>query len=75
VLTGPAGKTFLSRSQTLVQYRLADDDINGSAKASLTTAVPDPAPLTPTISPIDNSPTTDTSLDTTNVRPRTTQQD
>ncbi|WP_295844148.1 RNA-binding protein [Tardiphaga sp.] len=35
VLTGPAGKTFLSRSQTLVQYRMADDDGNASAKASV----------------------------------------
>ena len=26
LLAGPAGKTFLSRSQTLVRYRLADDD-------------------------------------------------
>ena len=75
VLTGPAGKTFLSRSQTLVQYRLADDDINASAKASLTTAAPDSVPLTPTISPIENSPTTDMSSETTNVRPRTAQQD
>ncbi len=66
VLTGPAGKTFLSRSQTLVQYRLADDDINASAKASQTHAAPDPAPLTTTISPIETS---------TTVRPRTTQQD
>jgi hypothetical protein len=66
VLTGPAGKTFLSRSQTLVQYRLADDDINASAKASLTTAAPETEPLTPTISLIETS---------TTVRPRTTQQD
>src|SRR3954452_14209853 len=26
LLAGPASKTFLSRSQTLVQYRMADDD-------------------------------------------------
>ena len=26
LLAGPAGKTFLSRSQTLVRYRMADDD-------------------------------------------------
>jgi predicted RNA-binding protein YlxR (DUF448 family) len=66
VLTGPAGKTFLSRSQTLVQYRLADDDINASAKASQTLAAPETVPLTTTISTIENS---------TTVRPRTTQQD
>jgi uncharacterized protein len=44
VLTGPAGKTFLSRSQTLVRYRMADADINASAKTSLTHASPDTAP-------------------------------
>lgn len=74
VITGPAGKTFLSRSQTLVQYRLADDDINASAKASQTHAAPDTAPLTTTISPI--SPIETTLIETTTtVRPRTTQQD
>jgi len=26
LLAGPASKTFLSRSQCLVQYRMADDD-------------------------------------------------
>jgi hypothetical protein len=26
LLAGPAGKTFLSRSQILVRYRIADDD-------------------------------------------------
>jgi hypothetical protein len=26
VLAGPASKTFLSRSQILVRYRMADDD-------------------------------------------------
>jgi hypothetical protein len=26
LLAGPAGKTFLSRSQVLVRYRMADDD-------------------------------------------------
>jgi hypothetical protein len=26
LLAGSAGKTFLSRSQTLVRYRMADDD-------------------------------------------------
>jgi uncharacterized protein len=26
LLAGPAGKTFLSRSQLLVRYRMADDD-------------------------------------------------
>jgi hypothetical protein len=26
LLAGPASKTFLSRSQTLVRYRMADDD-------------------------------------------------
>ena len=26
LLAGPAGKTFLSRSQILVRYRMADDD-------------------------------------------------
>jgi predicted RNA-binding protein YlxR (DUF448 family) len=34
VLKGTAGKTFLSRSQTLVRYRMADDDGNASARAS-----------------------------------------
>ena len=35
LLAGPAGKTFLSRSQTLVRYRLADDDKTaGAAKNS-----------------------------------------
>jgi predicted RNA-binding protein YlxR (DUF448 family) len=44
VLTGTAGKTFLSRSQTLVRYRMADDDGNASAKISLTHAAPATAP-------------------------------
>ena len=44
VLTGPAGKTFLSRSQNLVRYRMADADINARAKTSLTHASPDTAP-------------------------------
>jgi len=44
VLTGPAGKTFLSRSQNLVRYRMADADIDARAKPSLTHAVPDTAP-------------------------------
>lgn len=44
VLTGPAGKTFLSRSQNLVRYRMADADINARAKPSLTHASPDMAP-------------------------------
>ncbi len=44
VLTGPAGKTFLSRSQILVRYRMADADINARAKPSLTHASPDTAP-------------------------------
>jgi len=35
LLAGPAGKTFLSRSQTLVRYRMADDDKTaGAAKNS-----------------------------------------
>ena len=35
LLAGPAGKTFLSRSQILVRYRLADDDKTaGAAKNS-----------------------------------------
>lgn len=35
LLAGPAGKTFLSRSQILVQYRTADDDKTaGAAKNS-----------------------------------------
>ena len=33
LLAGPAGKTFLSRCQTLVQYRLADDGNAGSMTA------------------------------------------
>jgi hypothetical protein len=38
LLAGPAGKTFLSRSQLLVRYRMADDDktADGSAKNSET---------------------------------------
>jgi len=35
LLAGPAGKTFLSRSQSLVRYRMADDDkMAGAAKNS-----------------------------------------
>jgi len=35
LLAGPAGKTFLSRSQILVRYRMADDDkMAGAAKNS-----------------------------------------
>ena len=35
LLAGPAGKTFLSRSQILVRYRMADDDKTaGAAKKS-----------------------------------------
>jgi uncharacterized protein len=35
LLAGPAGKTFLSRSQILVRYRMADDDKTaGAAKNS-----------------------------------------
>lgn len=33
LLAGPASKTFLSRCQTLVRYRLADDDKAGAATA------------------------------------------
>jgi predicted RNA-binding protein YlxR (DUF448 family) len=33
VLAGPASKTFLSRSQTLVRYRMADDDETASNAA------------------------------------------
>jgi len=32
VLAGPASKTFLSRSQLLVRYRMADDDKTAGAK-------------------------------------------
>ena len=36
LLAGPAGKTFLSRSQVLVRYRMADDDkIAGRAAGNL----------------------------------------
>jgi predicted RNA-binding protein YlxR (DUF448 family) len=36
LLAGPAGKTFLSRSQFLVRYRMADDDeMAGAAKNSV----------------------------------------
>jgi hypothetical protein len=36
LLAGPAGKTFLSRSQVLVRYRMADDDrIAGDAARNL----------------------------------------
>jgi hypothetical protein len=31
LLAGPAGKTFLSRSQFLVRYRMADDDKTAGA--------------------------------------------
>ncbi len=31
LLAGPASKTFLSRCQTLVRYRMADDDKTGAA--------------------------------------------
>jgi predicted RNA-binding protein YlxR (DUF448 family) len=48
VLTGPAGKTFLSRSQTLVQYRMADDDGNANAKAKMKQDLPATASLTET---------------------------
>ena len=34
VLAGPASKTFLSRSQLLVRYRMADDDKTAGAKNS-----------------------------------------
>ena len=34
LLAGPAGNTFLSRSQTLVRYRLADDDKTAGHAAS-----------------------------------------
>jgi predicted RNA-binding protein YlxR (DUF448 family) len=38
LLAGPAGKTFLSRSQVLVRYRMADDDkIAGQAAGNLPT--------------------------------------
>ena len=63
VLTGPAGKTFLSRSQTLVQYRMADDDGDANAKASTKRDLPATAPLTAN------------STDDETVRTRTTQQD
>jgi uncharacterized protein len=35
LLAGPAGKTFLSRCQTLVQYRLADDGNAGGITARI----------------------------------------
>jgi predicted RNA-binding protein YlxR (DUF448 family) len=35
LLAGPAGKTFLSRCQTLVQYRLADDGSAGGMTARI----------------------------------------
>jgi hypothetical protein len=34
LLAGPAGKTFLSRCQILVQYRLADDGNTGGTTAT-----------------------------------------
>ena len=34
LLAGPAGKTFLSRSQTLVRYRMADDGKTGADAAA-----------------------------------------
>jgi hypothetical protein len=34
LLAGPASKTFLSRSQTLVRYRLAGDDKTAETAAA-----------------------------------------
>jgi predicted RNA-binding protein YlxR (DUF448 family) len=68
VLTGPAGKTFLSRSQTLVRYRMADDDGSASAKVS---KKQDPAS---TPQDVPATAMNKNSLEET-VRTRTTQQD
>jgi uncharacterized protein len=38
LLAGPAGRTFLSRSQTLVRYRSADDDKTAGTAAGNTTS-------------------------------------
>ena len=72
VLTGPAGKTFLSRSQTLVQYRMADDDGNANAKARPQHDLPATASLTK-IS--DDKTSDDKTTDDETVRTRTTQQE
>jgi uncharacterized protein len=72
VLTGPAGKTFLSRSQTLVQYRMAEDDGNANAKAKLKHDLPATASLTETSDDITSD---DNATDEETVRTRTTQQD
>jgi predicted RNA-binding protein YlxR (DUF448 family) len=68
VLTGPAGKTFLSRSQTLVRYRMADDDGNASAKVS------PKQDLASTPQDVPATAVNKNSLEET-VRTRTTQQD
>ena len=60
VLAGPASKTFLSRSQLLVRYRMADDDKTaGYAAKNLSNK---------------NSPANKNSPEQT-VRTRTTEQD
>jgi hypothetical protein len=61
LLAGPASKTFLSRSQLLVRYRMADDDKTAGHAARNTTK-------NTTINTDKNSP-----IQT--VRTRTTQQD
>jgi hypothetical protein len=68
VLTGPAGKTFLSRSQTLVRYRMADDNGNASAKVSKKQNLASTPQDVPATADDKNS------LEET-VRTRTTQQD
>ena len=77
VLTGPAGKTFLSRSQTLVQYRMADDDGNANAKAKRKQDLPATAALTKVSDDqtFDDKTSDDNSTDDETVRTRTTQQE
>jgi hypothetical protein len=69
LLAGPASKSFLSRSQILVRYRMADDD--GTAGNTAKTLPIKTLPIK--TSPIQNSPLQTSPIQT--VRTRTTQQD
>jgi uncharacterized protein len=62
VLAGPASKTFLSRSQLLVRYRMADDDKTAGAKNSANKNSP-------------NKNLSNKNLPEQTVRTRTTEQD
>jgi predicted RNA-binding protein YlxR (DUF448 family) len=72
VLAGPAGKTFLSRSQTLVRYRMADGDGNADARAKRKQDLP--ATAAPTKNS-DDKISDDKTTDDETVRTRTTQQE